>query len=91
LPRSVVTARAAHAAALAPHELCRRCRACTSSEPEASISRCHELTIADARKKENGKAPRAPMDKTDKIFVAGHRGLAGSAIARKLEADGFTT
>jgi GDP-L-fucose synthase len=30
------------------------------------------------------------MDKTDKIFVAGHRGLVGSAIVRKLTADGFT-
>jgi GDP-L-fucose synthase len=29
------------------------------------------------------------MDKGDKIFVAGHRGLVGSAIVRKLEADGF--
>ena len=30
------------------------------------------------------------MDKTDKIFIAGHRGLAGSAIARNLEEAGFT-
>lgn len=30
------------------------------------------------------------MNPTQKIFVAGHRGLVGSAIARKLEADGFT-
>jgi GDP-L-fucose synthase len=30
------------------------------------------------------------MDKTDKIFIAGHRGLAGSAICRVLEAAGFT-
>jgi GDP-L-fucose synthase len=29
------------------------------------------------------------MDKRDKIFVAGHRGLVGSAIVRKLESDGF--
>ncbi|HMJ05888.1 MAG TPA: GDP-L-fucose synthase [Chthoniobacterales bacterium] len=29
------------------------------------------------------------MEKTDKIFVAGHRGLVGSAIARKLETDGY--
>jgi GDP-L-fucose synthase len=28
------------------------------------------------------------MDKTAKIFVAGHRGLAGSAILRRLQADG---
>lgn len=30
------------------------------------------------------------MNKTDRIFVAGHRGLAGSAIVRKLRAEGFT-
>ena len=30
------------------------------------------------------------MDKTERIFVAGHRGLAGSALVRKLEAEGFT-
>ncbi len=30
------------------------------------------------------------MDKDAKIFVAGHRGLVGSAIVRKLEADGYT-
>lgn len=30
------------------------------------------------------------MNKSDKIFVAGHRGLVGSAIVRKLEKDGYT-
>ena len=30
------------------------------------------------------------MDKNDKIFIAGHRGLAGSAITRNLQAKGFT-
>ncbi|HEX7517477.1 MAG TPA: GDP-L-fucose synthase [Chthoniobacterales bacterium] len=29
------------------------------------------------------------MQKSDKIFVAGHRGLVGSALIRKLERDGF--
>jgi GDP-L-fucose synthase len=29
------------------------------------------------------------MDKQAKIFVAGHRGLVGSAIVRKLQTDGF--
>jgi GDP-L-fucose synthase len=29
------------------------------------------------------------MDKTVKIYVAGHRGLVGSAIKRRLEADGY--
>ena len=30
------------------------------------------------------------MKKSDKIFVAGHRGLVGSAIKRELEVQGFT-
>ncbi|MBP5624543.1 MAG: GDP-L-fucose synthase [Lachnospiraceae bacterium] len=30
------------------------------------------------------------IKKTDKIFVAGHRGLVGSAIVRNLEAKGYT-
>ncbi len=30
------------------------------------------------------------MDQDDSIFLAGHRGLVGSAILRKLQSDGFT-
>ncbi len=30
------------------------------------------------------------MDKTSKIYVAGHRGLVGSAILRRLQAEGYT-
>src|SRR5436190_17888228 len=30
------------------------------------------------------------VDKSDKIFIAVHRGLVGSALVRKLEQDGFT-
>ncbi|MBP6812839.1 MAG: GDP-L-fucose synthase [Saprospiraceae bacterium] len=30
------------------------------------------------------------MNKTDKIYVAGHRGMVGSAILRQLQAEGFT-
>ncbi|MEN3369215.1 MAG: GDP-L-fucose synthase [Verrucomicrobiota bacterium] len=30
------------------------------------------------------------MQKSDKIFIAGHRGLVGSALVRRLEQDGFT-
>src|SRR3954447_7397770 len=30
------------------------------------------------------------MERDDRIFVAGHRGLVGSAIERRLERDGFT-
>src|SRR5439155_21505261 len=29
------------------------------------------------------------MDKSDKVFVAGHRGMVGSAVLRRLEAQGF--
>jgi len=29
------------------------------------------------------------MDKSDKIFVAGYRGLVGSALIRRLEREGF--
>jgi GDP-L-fucose synthase len=30
------------------------------------------------------------MDKNSKIYIAGHRGMVGSAIFRKLEKEGFT-
>ncbi len=30
------------------------------------------------------------MDLNDKIYIAGHRGLVGSAIVRQLELRGFT-
>jgi len=30
------------------------------------------------------------MDKTEKIYIAGHRGMVGSAIKRKLETKGYT-
>ena len=30
------------------------------------------------------------MDKSSKIYIAGHRGLVGSAIVRKLQAEGYT-
>jgi GDP-L-fucose synthase len=30
------------------------------------------------------------MEKNSKIFVAGHRGMVGSAIVRKLQQDGFS-
>ncbi|MES2268119.1 MAG: GDP-L-fucose synthase [Bacteroidota bacterium] len=30
------------------------------------------------------------MNKHDKIYIAGHRGMVGSAIMRKLQAEGFT-
>ena len=30
------------------------------------------------------------MEKTSKIYIAGHRGMVGSALLRALEAKGFT-
>jgi GDP-L-fucose synthase len=30
------------------------------------------------------------MNKDSKIYIAGHRGMVGSAIYRKLEAEGYT-
>jgi GDP-L-fucose synthase len=30
------------------------------------------------------------MNKTDRVYIAGHRGMVGSAIHRKLEKEGFT-
>ena len=30
------------------------------------------------------------MDKTAKIFVAGHRGMVGRALVRALQAQGYT-
>ena len=31
----------------------------------------------------------ARLDKSEKIFLAGHRGLVGSAFIRRLQSDGF--
>ncbi|XP_021822494.1 putative GDP-L-fucose synthase 2 [Prunus avium] len=39
---------------------------------------------------DDATSPSALSDKSAKIFVAGHRGLVGSAIVRKLQALGFT-
>jgi len=52
----------------------------------------HEVRIAQRKKKENAKQCLANfiMDKSEKIFVAGHRGLVGSALIRRFEAGGFS-
>jgi GDP-L-fucose synthase len=31
----------------------------------------------------------APLERSERVYVAGHRGLVGSAIVRRLEAEGF--
>jgi GDP-L-fucose synthase len=30
------------------------------------------------------------LDKSEKIFVSGHRGMVGSALIRRLKSEGFT-
>src|SRR6266436_3155758 len=35
-------------------------------------------------------ARKLMMDKSEKIFVAGHRGMVGSALIRRLESEGFS-
>jgi len=39
---------------------------------------------------EAATAGTAGFDRTTKIYVAGHRGLVGSAIVRRLESEGYT-
>jgi GDP-L-fucose synthase len=47
--------------------------------------------IAEWMKKENAiPARQLMMDKSEKIFVAGHRGMVGSALIRRLESGGFS-
>src|SRR5690349_6540837 len=42
------------------------------------------------RNRQKSRLPDKEMEKTSRIFVAGHRGLAGSAIVRCLRAKGYT-
>ena len=52
----------------------------------------YDTRIAQSAKRENAKSARdeAMMDKSRKIFVAGCRGLVGSALIRRLEKGGFS-
>ena len=43
------------------------------------------MRTSNLRSERNGR-----MDKNAKIYVAGHRGLVGSAIVRRLQAGGYT-
>jgi GDP-L-fucose synthase len=48
------------------------------------------MRIAQRTKKENANAARQLMkDKSEKIFIAGHRGMVGSALICRLESKGF--
>jgi len=38
----------------------------------------------------NSEFTPGPLDRSGRVYVAGHRGLVGSAVWRKLEAEGFT-
>ncbi|PZF11061.1 GDP-L-fucose synthase [Curtobacterium sp. MCPF17_011] len=38
----------------------------------------------------DGDFTPGPLDRSGRVYVAGHRGLVGSAVWRKLEAEGFT-
>src|SRR5213083_1414132 len=42
------------------------------------------------KKKMLSGARELMMDKSEKIFVAGHRGMVGSALIRRLESEGFS-
>jgi GDP-L-fucose synthase len=44
----------------------------------------------EAKKKMVNRGHPALVQKSDKIFVAGHRGLVGSALVRRLTKEGFT-
>ena len=47
--------------------------------------------MTDATTDLKGGVPFTPalLDRGERVYVAGHRGLVGSAIVRKLEAEGF--
>src|SRR5215212_6181791 len=47
------------------------------------------MRIASPDRGAVGGLLQTSMEKTDKIFVAGHRGLLGSAIVRRLEIEGY--
>jgi GDP-L-fucose synthase len=55
------------------------------------ISLYREVRIVQRREKENAKwhLDEFMMDTSEKIFVAGYRGLVGSALIRHLESEGF--
>jgi len=54
----------------------------------------HDLDLARQERTLTNAATKwfnedSPMDKTSRIFVAGHRGLVGSAICRRLGQEGY--
>src|SRR6266480_4807091 len=61
----------------------------TAVQPQSVLSPA--ARIAHRPKKENATlaAGQLTMNKSEKIFVAGHRGLVGSSLIRRLEREGF--
>jgi nucleoside-diphosphate-sugar epimerase len=47
------------------------------------------MAIVGRRRNRKQLLSQSLVQKSDKIFIAGHRGLVGSALIRKLERDGF--
>jgi GDP-L-fucose synthase len=47
------------------------------------------VTSDERRLEVGGQRVEAYMKKSDRIYVAGHKGLVGSAIVRKLQAEGY--
>jgi GDP-L-fucose synthase len=54
-----------------------------------SLPRCKICVSEGAELQAKNAINTQKLEKNAKIYVAGHRGMVGSAIVRKLEADGF--
>ncbi len=54
-----------------------------------SPPKVHQPSTINHQRCEPGFSIKTKMNKHDKIYIAGHRGMVGSAIRRRLEADGF--
>lgn len=50
---------------------------------------CRSSSLAAARQVVVKKERKIMMEKDAKIYVAGHRGMVGSAIVRQLEKEGY--
>ena len=57
-----------------------------SRKPECNANRTNKKVINESQKA--GK--KIMMEKNAKIYVAGHRGMVGSAIVRELKKQGYT-
>ncbi|MGW1809114.1 GDP-L-fucose synthase family protein [Streptomyces sp. NPDC002078] len=57
--------------------------------PNAGCDVTHETASAPSPLRATGGRVRAPLDRSARVFVAGARGLVGSAVWRCLEREGF--